>query len=74
MPMDKTKTILDAMQQDPKISTVKIAILMGISSRSDKKRIKAMRENGMIRRVGPDKGGCWEVPQSLEFIYRIHLI
>ena len=61
MPMDKTKTILDAMQQDPKVSAAKIAILIGISSRSVEKRIRTMRENGIIRRIGPDKGGFWEI-------------
>ena len=62
--MDKNRMIIEAMQQDPKVSAVKIAILLGISSRSVEKRIKVMRENGMIRRIGPDKGGYWEVSQS----------
>ena len=33
MPMDRIKIILEAMQQDPKISAAKIAVLMGQSSR-----------------------------------------
>jgi ATP-dependent DNA helicase RecG len=61
MPMDRIKIILEAMQQDPKISAAKIAIILGISSRSVEKRIRTMRENGIIRRIGPDKGGYWEI-------------
>lgn len=59
--MDKTKIKLDAMQQDPKVSAAIIAILIGISSRSVEKRIRTMRDNGAIRRIGPDKGGFWEI-------------
>mgnify|MGYP002624951834 CR=1 FL=1 len=49
------------MQQDPKVSAARIAIILGISSRSVEKRIRTMRENGIIRRIGPDKGGYWEI-------------
>ena len=59
--MNKIQKILDAMQQDPKVSAAKIAIQLGVSSRSVEKRIKTMRENGIVRRIGPDKGGYWEV-------------
>jgi ATP-dependent DNA helicase RecG len=59
--MDKVKLILDAMRQDPKVSAAKIAIQLGVSSRSVEKRIRHMRENGIIRRIGPDKGGFWEL-------------
>ena len=61
LPMDKFKIILEAMQQDPKVSAARIAIILGISSRSVEKRIRTMRENGIIRRIGPDKGGYWEI-------------
>lgn len=61
MPMDRIKIILDTMRHDPKVSAARIAIILGISSRSVEKRIRNMRENGIIRRIGPDKGGYWEV-------------
>jgi ATP-dependent DNA helicase RecG len=59
--MDKIKLIINAMQQDPRISAAKIAMQLGVSSRSIEKRIRTMRENGIIRRIGPDKGGFWEL-------------
>ena len=61
MPMDKVLLILNAMQENPKVSAAKIALLLGVSSRSVEKRISTMRENGIIRRIGPDKGGFWEI-------------
>ena len=59
--MDKVLLILNAMQQDPKVSAAKIAIQLGVSSRSIEKHIRTMREKGIIRRIGPDKGGHWEI-------------
>lgn len=59
--MDKVLLILNAMQQDPKVSAAKIAIQLGVSSRSVEKHIRNMREKGIIRRIGPDKGGFWEI-------------
>jgi ATP-dependent DNA helicase RecG len=59
--MDKIKLIINAMQQDPRISAAKIAMQLGVSSRSIEKRIRTMRENGIICRIGPDKGGFWQV-------------
>ena len=60
-PVDKTLAILNAIQQNPKVSAVEMASLLGISSRAVEKRLRSMRENDVIRRVGPDKGGHWEI-------------
>ena len=30
------------------------------------KHLKALREQGIIRRVGPDKGGHWEIIEPKE--------
>ena len=37
---------------------------LGVSSRAVEKRIKTLRENGVIRRIGGDKGGYWEVIEN----------
>ena len=34
---------------------------LGISRRAITKQIKNLRDSGCLRRVGPDKGGHWEV-------------
>ncbi len=61
MVRESNKSILDAIRQNANISAAEIAMSLGISSRTVEKRIRFMRENGIIRRVGPDKGGFWEV-------------
>ena len=35
--------------------------MLQISTKAIEKHIKNLREDGIIRRVGPDKGGHWEV-------------
>lgn len=63
-PQDVVQSILNAIQQNPKVSAAEISMKLGISSRAVEKRIKAMRENGIIRRIGPDRGGYWEISES----------
>ena len=60
-PQDVVQSILDAIRQNSKVSAAEIAMKLGLSSRAVEKRIKTMRENSIIRRVGPDRGGYWEI-------------
>ena len=60
-PQDVIQSILSAIRHNPKVSAAEIAMKVGLSSRAIEKRIKTMRENGFIRRVGPDRGGYWEI-------------
>lgn len=60
-PHDVVQSILSAIRHNPKVSAAEIAMKVGLSSRAVEKRIKSMRENGIIRRVGPDRGGYWEI-------------
>ena len=43
------------------MTAAEIAMQLGVSSRAVEKRIRTLRENGVIRRVGPNKGGSWEI-------------
>ena len=56
-----SEKIIDIIKQSPKISAKEISIVLGISSRGVEKQIKNLREQGILRRIGPDKGGHWEV-------------
>ncbi|MGD9641384.1 MAG: winged helix-turn-helix transcriptional regulator [Elusimicrobiales bacterium] len=45
-----------------KYSTIKsLAAVIGISTTAVGKNIAKLKKKGVIRRVGPDKGGHWEV-------------
>lgn len=43
------------------ITIAQLAATLGISDRAIKKQIAQLKAAGRIRRVGPDKGGHWEV-------------
>ena len=56
-----SQKILVLIESDPIISAKEIAEKLGITSRSVEKHIKNLRDKGILRRVGPDKGGHWEI-------------
>ncbi len=54
--------IVLAMRSDPQITTAALATVLGMASTSGvEKHLKALREAGCIRHIGPQKGGRWEV-------------
>lgn len=53
-------TILELMIDNPYISVVELAKAVGISVNSIMRNIDYMRGK-YLRRVGPDKGGFWEI-------------
>ena len=53
-------TILELMMENPYISVVELAKAVGISINSITRNINYMRGK-YLRRVGPDKGGFWEI-------------
>ena len=60
-PYDIIQAILEAIRKNAKVSAAEIAMQVGVSARAVEKRIRTLRENGVIKRVGPDKGGSWEI-------------
>ncbi len=54
-------TIIKAMRNDPKITTKKLAGILGISTTAVDKNIQYLKTHGYLKRVGPAKGGHWEV-------------
>ena len=49
------------IKEDPYISTSKMAEIIGVDRRNIARNIKKLKEQGAVRRVGPDKGGFWEI-------------
>ena len=56
-----SQKIIDLIKEDPYISTTKMAEIIGVDRRNIARNIKKLKEQGAVRRVGPDKGGFWEV-------------
>ena len=53
--------IISLISSNPQITTTQMAASIGINRSALSKHIKRLQEDGIIRRVGPDKGGLWEV-------------
>lgn len=56
-----SERVLDLIRQKPSISAAEIAMMIDMSSRGVEKQIKRLREEGIIRRIGADFGGYWEI-------------
>lgn len=59
--IDITDKILILINQDSTITTSRIADLLSKSRRTIARHIKELPKNGIIRRIGPDFGGHWEI-------------
>ena len=56
-----SQKIVDLIKDRPEITTTEMAEIIGLSRRSIVNITNKLQEEGVIRRVGPDKGGHWEV-------------
>ena len=55
------EAILGLIRSDAKVSSTQMAEAIGINRSAVSKHLKKMQEEGIIRRVGPDKGGKWVI-------------
>ena len=53
--------IVKSMRNDPKITTTKLAEKLGLSTTAVEKNIHYLKSHGHVKRIGPAKGGHWEV-------------
>lgn len=58
--------ILSVLVSNPRISTDELAITIGIAQKGIEWQIKKLKEDGLIKRIGPAKGGHWEVIEQEE--------
>ena len=56
-----TQKILDMIQENPEINIEELAEACGLTRDGINYNIKKLKAKGRLRRIGPDKGGYWEV-------------
>ena len=61
-----SQKILTLLLKDSQITTQEIANELGISRRAVAKQITNLRKKGLISRIGPDKGGYWQVNDNVD--------
>lgn len=54
-------TIVAALRQNPALSANELASITHLSADGVRYHLKKLKAAGIIRRIGPDKGGAWEV-------------
>ena len=58
---ENQKAILDEIGKNARITAQQLAEILHISLRKTKKHIAKLKLKGLIQRIGPDKGGHWEI-------------
>ena len=55
------EAIISLIAENPQITSMQMAERLGINRSAITKHLKRMQAEGVVRRIGPDKGGYWEV-------------
>jgi predicted HTH transcriptional regulator len=58
---ENQRKILKGIIKDKHMTTKSLSVLVGISERKIKENIKKLKQKGVLKRIGPDKGGYWQV-------------
>ena len=59
---EKTRDIIvRQIRQNPNVTMSELASAVGISPKAVEKQIARMKKDGLLIRIGPDKGGHWEI-------------
>ena len=59
--VESKEKIMRFISENPQITTNQLAELANLSIAGVEKNLRQLKEQNLIRRVGPDKGGHWEV-------------
>jgi predicted HTH transcriptional regulator len=59
-----TQKILEIIRQNNFVTRAQIAKQIGLSDSGVKKQIRALQEQGILKRICPDKGGHWEISRG----------
>jgi len=54
---------MNLLKKNPMISRKEIAEKFGVNESAVQKRLDSLKKKGVLRRVGPDKGGHWEITE-----------
>jgi len=60
-PTKSRDKIIALLSEDGKLSAAALAEKIGISAKAVEKHLANLKADGIIERVGPAKGGCWQV-------------
>ena len=53
--------IIKILSNNPTTTVRELSEMLSLSRRGVEEQIKSLKQKGIIRRIGPDKGGHWQV-------------
>ena len=53
--------ILEAIQQNNSVTAAELSQQLGLTLRAVEKNLAKLKQEGVLKRIGPDKGGYWEI-------------
>ena len=59
------KRIIDAIESNPYVTQEELANIVGIARKNIIANMKKLQENGLLKRIGADKNGYWELKNNL---------
>jgi ATP-dependent DNA helicase RecG len=62
--VESQKNTLELMEKNPNISKKELSNKIGINTTAIDKNIAQLKKKGLLRRIGPDKGGYWLVDKT----------
>jgi ATP-dependent DNA helicase RecG len=62
-PQKTTQKIVELIKQNPSITRKELSERLGLTEDGVKFHLNKLKEKKVIKRIGPDKGGHWEVVQ-----------
>ncbi len=64
--MKSREKIISLLSQDNSLSAAALAERIGITPKAVEKHIAKMKAEGILKRVGPDKGGHWQMIEKID--------
>jgi len=56
-----SEKVIGAIKKNPSVSAQDLSKILGITSRAVEKHLSRLKKGGIIKRIGPDRGGRWEI-------------
>jgi ATP-dependent DNA helicase RecG len=53
--------IIEIISDSPNITIPELSEIIGVTERSVERNLQKLQKEGKIKRIGPDKGGYWQV-------------
>ena len=62
--LKSTEEILTIIKEQPHITIIELCKQTGLSDKGVRKNLDKLKKEGLLLRVGPDKGGYWKIIQN----------